>query len=75
MVLRLLERPRINLKTFDSLAKKASNGEDIFHWVASLSKKVKNAKYRSYFDVKPGIFGVTLNAKALLEDLFHAKPV
>jgi hypothetical protein len=41
MVLRLLERPRINLKTFDSLAKKASNGEDIFHWVASLSKKVK----------------------------------
>src|SRR5437660_919517 len=56
-------------KTFDSLAKKASNGEDIFHWVASLSKKVKNAKYRSYFDVKPGIFGVTLNAKALLEDL------
>src|SRR5271163_1777865 len=62
------ERPGAIDRLFGALANKVRRGEDIFEWAASLSKKKQYSKFSKYFEIKPGIFGVTLNVKSALED-------
>ena len=53
-------------RVFGILAKKVADGEDIFHWTSSLSKKAGLAQH---VEVKPGIFGVSLNMTPALEKI------
>ncbi len=60
-------------KLFDTLAKKAVAGEDIFDWVSSQSKKIKFEKAEGFFEAKPGIFGFAINLKEILKWLVGKK--
>ncbi|SDR62402.1 hypothetical protein SAMN05444161_0406 [Rhizobiales bacterium GAS191] len=66
---KFFEHPQEIYRMFGSLAKKVKEGEDIFEWAASLTKKQKYGKLTKYFDVKPGIFGFTVDIKSALKDL------
>jgi hypothetical protein len=59
-------------RLFGSLAKRVEHGENIFEYVQSLAQKQKVKKAGKYFELKPGIFGASVDIKAMLEDLAGA---
>lgn len=52
-----------------SLARRVERGEDIFDYIQSLARKQKLKKVGRYFELKPGIFGASVDIKTVLEDL------
>jgi hypothetical protein len=66
---RFQETPGSIYRLFGCLARKVKAGEDIFEWAGSLARKEKYAEFAKYFQVKPGLFGVTLDVKAIFQDM------
>ena len=65
----LADKPEVLWRVFAALAKKIQRGEDIFKYLESLSRGGKYDAIAKYIEVKPGLFGTTVNVKAIAEDL------
>jgi hypothetical protein len=63
------EKPDRIYRIFGQLARKIQSGEDIFSMLRSEAKQKHYRKWAKYFELKPGIFGCTIDAKALFEDV------
>ena len=63
------KEPEKIYRLFGSLARRVERGEDIFEYVQSLARKQKVKKAGKYFELKPGIFGASVDIKAMLQDL------
>jgi hypothetical protein len=67
-----LERDPATLwKVFSALARKVQRGEDLFDYLRELSKNAKFKQAATYIEAKPGAFGVSINIKAIAEDLLQ----
>lgn len=64
------ENPDLLYRLLGALSLKMHKGEDIFQYMKSVTKKEKLKKYTNYFDLKPGIYGISIDIKALVLDLF-----
>jgi len=59
-------------KLFAALARRTRAGEDVFEYLGSLARKQeagKLAKLSKYIELKPKIFGISLDVGAILDDL------
>jgi len=56
-------------RIFGMLANKTKKDEDIFQFLKSETRKKNFKKWLSFVEIKPGIFGFNVNAKALFEEL------
>jgi hypothetical protein len=54
---------------FGTLVKKIRREEDLFAYFRSLTLKQNTKEFVDYFEIKPGAFGLSVDVKALLEDL------
>ena len=52
------------------LARKVEGGEDLFDYLKSLERKEGLQKLVDHVEIKPGIYGVSVDIKAVLADLF-----
>ena len=58
-------------RLFGGLAQKVRNKEDLLDYLKALSGKEKFRKISKYIDLKsPEIFGISINFKAILDDVF-----
>lgn len=57
---------------FGKLVKKVRRGENLFDYFKSLAMKQTTKEWADYFEIKPSIFGVALDVKAMLEDVGDA---
>jgi hypothetical protein len=62
------DSPETIYRVFRLLADKSNADEDVFHYVARLSKKRKFKKWVKYLELKPNFQGIGININALLED-------
>lgn len=53
---------------FGNLIRKIQQDEDLFDYFKNLSRKQAAKKFIGYFEMKPGIFGFSIDIKAILED-------
>jgi hypothetical protein len=60
-------------RIFGQLARKVRSGEDIFSVLSSEAKRKRYKKWAKYFQLKPGIYGCCIDAKAIFEDLAGVK--
>ena len=56
-------------RVFAALAQKVRNGEDIFDYLEGVSRKKKYTAISKYIEIKPDLFGTSIDVKAILEDL------
>ena len=56
-------------RVFAALAQKVRRGDDIFDYLEGVSRKQKYATLSKYIEIKPGLFGTSIDVKAILEDL------
>ena len=63
------KEPGTIYRLFGSLARRVDRGQDIFEYLQSVARKQKIEKVNSYFELKPKIFGVSVDIKAMLQDL------
>lgn len=61
--------PEVIYRLFGAFARKIHGGEDIFTWADLLSKKTKYSRLSKYLEIKPGVFGVSVDVKSALDDL------
>lgn len=50
------------------LARKVQKDEDVFEYLQTIAKKQKASRLSKYIQLKPGVFGVSLDISAILED-------
>lgn len=63
------ENPDSIPRIFCSLVQKIRQNENLFDYFQSLATKKAAKAFIGYFEVKPGIFGISIDVKAILEDL------
>lgn len=63
------ENPNSISEIFASLIRKMQRGDSLFNYFNSLTRKKAAKKFIGYFEMKPGIFGFSVDIKAMLEDL------
>jgi len=56
-------------KIFGQLARKTRKGENIFQYLHSIASKKKLSKWNKYFEIKPELYGVSIDVKAIFEDV------
>jgi hypothetical protein len=56
-------------KILGNLIKKIKQDEDIFNYFGALNLKQDAKEFMKYFEMKPGIFGFSIDIKAFLNDL------
>ena len=56
-------------KIFGSLVRKIRQDIDLFEYLISLARDHKTKEFTEYFEIKPGIFGISVDIKALLFDI------
>jgi hypothetical protein len=66
------KEPNTIYRLFGSLARRVERGEDIFDYLRSVARKHKIQNVSKHFELKPGIFGASIDVKSLLEDLMGA---
>ena len=67
------ETPDSIYRVFGSLARKIERGENVFKYAKALATKAKYKRFGKYFELKtPELFGVSLDVKAMLEDMTGA---
>jgi hypothetical protein len=59
-------------RLLNELANRVRRDEDLFSYLAGLGRKDRFRRFARYFEVKPGLFGVSLNAGAIFDDLAEA---
>jgi len=63
------ENPDTISEIFSSLVKKIRQDEDLFAYFKGLTVKQTTKEFTEYFEIKPGAFGMSIDVKAILEDL------
>lgn len=56
-------------RVFAVIAQKIQKGVNIFDYFYGISRKEKYASFSKYFEIEPGIFGTSIDVKAILSDL------
>ena len=56
-------------RVFAALAQKVKRGENFFDYLEGVSRKQKYAAISKYIEIKPGLYGTSVDVKAILEDL------
>ncbi len=64
-----LERPDSIYRVLGALAQKVRNQENVFECLSKLSRKQKYKRLSKYVEIQPGLWGVTIDVKALIDDL------
>jgi hypothetical protein len=64
------EKPDCIYRVFGVLAQKVRRQEDVLQHLQSLARDKRYRKLADAIEIKPGAFGVSINVKALLQDLF-----
>jgi hypothetical protein len=59
-------------RVFAALAQKVRNNEDVFGYLSRLSRQEKYKKWTQHLEIKPGLWGISINVKAILDDLVGA---
>jgi hypothetical protein len=57
------------IELFGRMARKIKLGEDAFGYLAAFAVRDRAGRWARYFEFKPGIFGVSIDASAVLQDL------
>ena len=57
---------------FSNLVKKIKQNTNLFDYLSGLSQNEKTRDFSEYFEIKPGIFGVSVDVKAILLDIGKA---
>jgi hypothetical protein len=57
---------------FSNLVKKIRQNINLFDFLSGLSRNDKTRDFSEYFEIKPGIFGVSVDVKAILLDIGKA---
>lgn len=63
------KEPQSIYRFFGSLARRVGRGEDIFEYLQSVARKQKMMDAAKYFELKPKILGVSVDIKAILQDM------
>ncbi len=66
------KEPKTIYRLFGSLARRVERGENVFEYLRSVARKHKIHNVSKHFELKPGVFGASIDVKALLEDLMGA---
>jgi hypothetical protein len=56
-------------RVFAALAQKVRKGENIFDYLEGVSRIQKYASISKYIEIKTGLFGTSIDVKAIIEDL------
>ena len=56
-------------RLLNELANRVRRDDDLFTYLNSLGRKDRFRRFARYFEVKPQLFGVSLNASAIFDDL------
>ena len=56
-------------RVFAALAQKVRIDEDIFNYLEGVSRKQKYAAISKYIEIKPGLYGTSIDVKSIIEDL------
>lgn len=62
-------QPAKVIQLLKKLANKTRTGKDVFSYLKCVTKESKLKILAKYFEVKPKVFGISIDAKAILEDL------
>jgi len=54
---------------FKKLANRSRRGKDIFSYLECVTKESRLKNLAKYFEIKPKVFGISINAQAILEDI------
>ena len=57
------KEPGTIYRLFGSMARRVERGQDLFEYLQSVARKQKIEKVNSYFELKPKIFGVSVDIK------------
>ncbi len=57
---------------FSNLVRKIKQNINLFEYLSGLSRDAKTKDFSEYFEIKPGIFGVSVDVKAILLDIGKA---
>lgn len=64
------EKPGTICRLFGALANKVHQDEDLFSFLSTITTKDKFNKFGNYYDfMKPGSFGISIDAQALIEEI------
>jgi hypothetical protein len=63
------ENPDSTPEIFSTLVKKIQQDEDLFDFFRGLRTKQAAKGLVGYFELKPGTFGISIDVKAMLQDL------
>jgi hypothetical protein len=63
------EKPEGIYRLLATLARKVQTQEDVFEYLKTVAKKDQANKFTKYLEIKPGIFGVSVDMTAILKDL------
>ncbi len=69
------EKSNLIYRVFGALAQKVRGGEDVLGYLATLSRQGKYKKLTKYLEIKPGLWGVAIDVKALLDDLLGIEDI
>jgi hypothetical protein len=64
------KKPDSIWRVFAVIAQKVQRGDSIFDYFYDVSRKEKYASFSKHFEIKPGVFGTSIDVKAILHDLF-----
>ena len=65
------DKPDSIYRLLATLARKIEKDEDLFEYLRTVALKKKGARFSKYLEIKPNIFGVTLDISSILEDLLE----
>lgn len=63
------DKPDCIYRVFAGLAQKVRDEKDMFEYLAVLAKKDKYREIAKHIEIKPGFGGISIDVKALMEDL------
>jgi len=63
------KEPEKIYRIFSLLSNKTKKDEDLFQFLKSQTKKKNFKKWLNFIEIKPGIFGFSINGKAIFEEL------
>lgn len=65
------EKPDSIYRLLAMLARRVQREEDVFEYLRTVVKRKETSRFSKYLEIKPGIFGVSVDISAILEDLLE----
>lgn len=65
----LPDRPQDLWRVFSAIARKVQRDEDLFDYLKGISRKAKYQAFSNCIEIKPGIFGISVDVRAIMEEM------